>query len=58
MDRSGGRRALEVNEESALAFATEAASQFGVGEGWTATFDKDAVRAAQKKKEEKPKKAK
>jgi CRISPR-associated protein Csb1 len=58
VDRSGGRRPLEVTEESALAFAGEAAKDFGVGEAWTATFDKDAVKAAQKKKEEKPARAK
>jgi CRISPR-associated protein Csb1 len=58
VDRTGARSSLDVTEESALAFAREAAKDFGVGEAWTATFDKDAVKVAQKKKDEKPKKAK
>ena len=57
VDRAGNRRQLDVTEESALAYAREAARDFGVGEAWTATFDKDAVKAAHKKKAEKPKKA-
>jgi hypothetical protein len=48
-----------VTEESALAFAQQAATAFGVGEPWTATFDKDAVKKAyDKNKEDKAKKAK
>jgi CRISPR-associated protein Csb1 len=59
VDRTGVRNPLAVNEESALAFAQEAATAFGVGEPWTATFDKDAVRkASDKKKDDKAKKAK
>ena len=59
VDRTGVRIPLEVTEESALAFAQAAADKFGVGESWTAIFDKDAVRkASEKKKDEKPKKAK
>ena len=58
VDRTGERQPLDVTEESALAFAREAAKDFGMGEAWTAAFDKDAVKAAQKKKDEKPKKAK
>ena len=58
VERTGIRNPFQVTEESALAFAREAATDFGVGETWEATFDKDAVKAAQKKKEDKPKKAK
>lgn len=59
VDRAGVRNPLEVTEESALPFARAAAIDFGVGEPWTATFDKDAVKkASEKKKEEKPRKAK
>lgn len=59
VDRTGVRTALDANEESALAFAQTAATEFGVGEHWTATFDKDAVKkASEKKKDEKAKKAK
>lgn len=57
IDRTGARTATAVTEESALEFAKKAASEFGVGESWTATFDKDAVKkAAQKKKDGKAKK--
>ena len=59
VDRTGVRNPLDLTEESALAFAREAATDFGVGEAWTATFDKDAVKkASEKKKDEKAKKAK
>jgi len=59
VDRSGARHPLDVTEESALAFAREAATAFEVGEPWTATFDKDAVKkASDKKKDDKAKKAK
>lgn len=59
VDRTGARTRLEVDEESALAYAEAAAIGFGVGESWTATFDKDAVKAgAQKKKDDKARKGK
>jgi len=58
VDRTGGRNPLDVTDESALAFAREAARDFGVGEPWTATFDKDAVKKASDKKDDKVKKAK
>lgn len=59
VDRTGVRNPLDVTEESALAFAQEAATAFEVGEPWTATFDKDAVKkASDKKKDDKAKKAK
>jgi CRISPR-associated protein Csb1 len=59
VDRTGVRNPLAVTEESALAFALEAATDFGVGEPWAATFDKDAVKkASEKKKDDKAKKAK
>jgi CRISPR-associated protein Csb1 len=59
VDRNGTRTQLDVTEESSLAFARMAADAFGVGESWTATFDKDAVKkTSEKKKEDKPKKGK
>jgi CRISPR-associated protein Csb1 len=59
VDRTGARAPLEVTEQLALTFAQLAATEFGVGDSWTATFDKDAVKkASEKKKEDKPKKAK
>lgn len=59
VDRTGDRKPLDVTEESALEFARLAAIDFVVGEPWTAIFDKDAVKkASDKKKEDKPRKAK
>ena len=59
VDRAGVRTPLGLNEKSALAYAQAAAAGFGVGAPWTATFDKDAVKAAsQKKKDDKAKKGK
>jgi hypothetical protein len=59
VDRTGSRNPLDLAEESAFAFARQAANDFGVGEAWTATFDKDAVKkASEKKKDDKAKKAK
>jgi hypothetical protein len=46
-----------VSEAEALEFAQAAASDFGVGGAWTATFSPDAVRqAAEKKEQDKAKK--
>lgn len=46
IDRTGAREALDVTEETALAFAKAAAIDFVVGAAWTASFDKDAVTKA------------
>jgi CRISPR-associated protein Csb1 len=49
--RNGKRTDLKVSEAEALEFAQAAATDFGVGDAWTATFSPDAVRQAAEKKE-------
>ena len=56
--RNGKRTDLEVSAAEALEFAQTAATDFGVGDAWTATFSPDAVKqAAEKKEQDKAKKA-
>ena len=59
VERTGVRTPLAVTDDSALAFAKAASTDFGVGEPWTAVFDNGAVKkASEKRKEDKSKKAK
>ena len=59
VERSGKRSELKLTEGDALEFAEGAAMEFGVGAAWVANFSKeDVIKAAEKKKENKPKKAK
>ncbi len=51
--RTGERQALELDEGEAFRYAKAAAGEFGVGEGWTATFSKEAVSKAANEKSEK-----
>lgn len=46
VSRDGTRAELNVDADTALAFARAAAKAFGVGENWTAKFEKAAVAAA------------
>jgi len=48
--RDGKRTDFPTDEEKALAFAENAASEFGVGENFTATFEGERVKAASEKK--------
>jgi CRISPR-associated protein Csb1 len=43
--RDGTRTTLEILEQDALAYATDAAKQFGVGAGFKATFQPERVKA-------------
>jgi len=47
---SGQREAFELSHEDALAFAQEAADDFGVAEGRTVEFDSKMAKASLKKK--------
>ena len=55
VDRTGKRTVLTMAESEALEFAKAAAVEFGVGDAWTATFNKDGVKKAAAEKTKKAK---
>lgn len=51
--RQGKRESVTVSVSDALEFAKTAAKEFGVGESWTATFDRESAKASMEKRGEK-----
>jgi CRISPR-associated protein Csb1 len=57
VERDGRRREIELDAATALAYATNAAREFGVGEDRIVTFSKERAKADIPTKDEKKKKA-
>jgi len=51
--RQGKREPVSLTSDEALQYAKLVADEFGVGEGWTATFDRDTAKASMDKRGEK-----
>jgi len=51
--RQGKRESVSLSADAVLEYAQAAAAEFGVGESWTATFDRDAAKASMEKRGEK-----
>jgi CRISPR-associated protein Csb1 len=53
VSRQGKREKALLSADVALEYAKATAAEFGVGEGWTAKFDRDVAKASMEKRGEK-----